>query len=140
MPIFMGPFLETENGNVYIVLAIDHFTKYVIGAATIKIDAETTAKFMLNEIICKFGIMENILTDRGANFEAHLFQQICCLLGTNKLRTTSYHPPGNGTTERVNKTVKPMLAKYVEVSHRNWDDYIQIASHMKNKKYFMTNQ
>jgi hypothetical protein len=87
MPIFMGPFLETENGNVYIVLAIDHFTKYVIGAATIKIDAETTAKFMLNEIICKFGIMENILTDRGANFEAHLFQQICCLLGTNKLRT-----------------------------------------------------
>jgi hypothetical protein len=27
----------------------------------------------------------------------------------------------------VNKTVKPMLAKYVEVSHRNWDDYIQIA-------------
>ncbi len=124
---FMGPFLETENGNTYIVLAIDHFTKYVIGSATVNIDAETTAKFMFNEIICKFGIMENVLTDRGANFEAHLFKQLCILLRTNKLRTTAYHPPGNGTTERVNKTVKPMLAKYVNSNHKNWDEFIQMA-------------
>jgi len=124
---FMGPFLETENGNVYIVLAIDHFTKYVIGAATINIDSETTAKFLFNEIICKFGIMENVLTDRGANFEAHLFQQLCRLLKTNKLRTTAFHPSGNGTTERVNKTVKPNIAKYVDTTHKNWDDFVQLA-------------
>lgn len=124
---FIGPFLKTENGYQYVVIAIDHFTKFAIGSAMINIDAESTAKFVLNDIICKFGMMENILSDRGANFESHLFQHLCKLLGTNKLRTTAYHPPGNGTTERINKTVKPNIAKYINGDHNNWDEFVQLA-------------
>lgn len=43
------------------------------------------------------------------------------------IRTTSYHPPGNGTTERINKTIKPCIAKYVNSEHNNWDEFVQLA-------------
>jgi hypothetical protein len=51
---FMGPFKISKNGNKYIILAIDHFTKFVEGAGTSSFDAPTTAGFLLNNVICRY--------------------------------------------------------------------------------------
>jgi len=100
---FMGPFKPTADGQCYIVLAIDHFTKYVYAKATKTFSAEVTAQFVFDEIICKQGMITQILSDQGTNFEAKLFKHLCLLTDTEKLRTTTYHASGNGITERVNK-------------------------------------
>ena len=107
---FMGPFQTTPRGNSYIILGVCHFTKYIEGATTMSFDSKTTTEFVLNSIICRYGMVEQILSDQGVNFESHLFKHLCILLGTNKLHTTSYHPMCNGITERPNKTIKPNLA------------------------------
>ena len=39
----------------------------------------------------------------------------------NKTRTTGYHPSGNGTVERFNKTLCSMLATFVSENQRDWD-------------------
>ena len=108
---FMGPFKISKNGNKYITLAIDHFTKFVEGAATSSFDAPTTAGFLFNNVICRYGMIEHFLADQGVNFESKLVKHLYELLGTTKLRTSTYHAAGNGITERVNKNVKPNLAK-----------------------------
>ena len=97
---FMGPFKKSRNGNTHIILAIDHFTKYVEGAATVSFSAETTAKFIFDNIICRHGMVEQILSDQGVNFEAKLFKHLCKLLNTEKLHTSTYHASGNGITEQ----------------------------------------
>ncbi len=124
---FMGPFKATERGNRYIIVGIDHFTKYIEAAATASFDAETTAWFVVNQIICRFGMVEEILSDQGVNFESQLFAHLCMLLGTNKLHTSTYHPECNGGTERSNKTIKPNLAKFVNAEHDDWDLQLQMA-------------
>lgn len=124
---FMGPFKTTTRGNAYIILGVDHFTKFIEGAATESFDSETTALFVLNNIICRYGMVEQILSDQGVNFEAKLFAHLCALLGTDKLHTSAYHAAGNGITERPNKTVKPNLAKFVNAEHNDWDLYLQMA-------------
>ena len=81
---FMGPFNVSTRGNRYIILSIDHFTKIAIGAATVSLDAETTARFLLDEIVCRYGMVEKILTDQGVNFESNMLKHLCILLNTKK--------------------------------------------------------
>ena len=136
---YMGPFKESISGNVYIVLAVDYWSKYCFAEATKTFDAETTAKFMFNQIVCKFGIFTKVLSDQGSNFESHLIKHLCQLMGANKLHTSTYRPACNGGTERVNKTVKPCLAKYIDDSHSDWDVHLPMAvSAYNNAKHSST--
>ena len=132
---FMGPFKATERGKKYIIIAVDHFTKFIEAAATITFDAKTTALFTLNYVICRYGMVEKILTDQGVNFESSLFKHLCILLGTDKLHTSTYHPEGNGITERINKSIKPNLAKFVNSEHDDWDLHLQMAVSAYNNSY-----
>jgi len=134
----MGVFKTSRHGNKYIILAIDHFTKYLEGAATPTFDATTTALFLFNNIICRYGMMEKLLADQGVNFESNLLKQLCILLGTDKLHTSTYHAAGNGITERVNKVVKPNIAKYVNDDHDDWDLFLQMAISAYNNSYHST--
>jgi len=115
---------------------VDYFTKFVVGAATVSFDALTTAQFIFNEVVCKLGVPVQVLSDQGRNFEAELFKQMLILIGSHKLRSSTYHAPGNGGTERVNKTIKPCLAKFVNILHNDWDTYLQMAiSSYNNSKH-----
>ena len=123
----MGPFRRSSQGNSYIIAAIDHFTKYSEAAPIPTFDALTTAKFIFNRLICRYGLMEKLLTDQGVNFESELIKNLCNLLGVHKLRTTTYHPQGDGISERLIKTLKPTIAKYVNDEHDDWDSFVSLA-------------
>ncbi len=129
---FMGPFKRSKSGNYYILIVIDHWTKYVVAVALPSFTAELTARAIIDNVVCKFGMFESILSDQGVNFEANLTKEVCRLLGAEKLHTTTYNGAGNGITERVNKNVKPNLAKYVNDDHSDWDEFLQLAASAYN--------
>jgi hypothetical protein len=106
-----------------------------MGAPTKTCDALTSAIFVMNEIICKHGMVEVILSDQAKNFEADLFKHLCILLGAHKIRSSPYHAAGNGITERVNKVIKPALDKFVEDAGLDWDIYLHIAINAYNTSY-----
>ena len=134
----MDPFKTSRFGNVYIITCIDHFTKYLEAAATPSFDAETTASFIFNNIVCRYGMIERILTDQGVNFESKLLKHLCRLIGTTKLHSSTYHAPGNGAAERPNKTIKPNLAKFVNDKHDDWDRWLQLAVSAYNNSYHVS--
>ena len=51
-------------------------------------------------------------------------KHLCQLLGANKIRSSPYHPSGNGISERVNRVVKPAIAKFVDYAGEDWDIYL----------------
>ena len=131
---FMGPFRKTRSGNMYLITAVDTFSKFLVGSSTVTFDALVSAVFLFN-YVCVHGMIERVLTDQGRNFEALLFFHLCRLLGANKVRTTAYHAMGNGGTERVNKVLKPALAKLVNDDHDNWDVYVQMSISAYNNSF-----
>jgi hypothetical protein len=129
---YMGPFKVSKAGNKYICLAVDAHIKYLWFAATVSPDEISTAVFLFNEIICKVGPVEQIMSDQGANFESNIFKHLCILIGSDKIRSSAFHPSGNGGIEIVNKVIKPNLAKYVSASHDDWDVYLGLAVNSYN--------
>jgi transposase InsO family protein len=100
-----GPLTCTQSNNRYIIVLIDHFSKWVECVATPNFTAQTTAACLMDRIICRFGAPQRIITDRGTNFESSLFQSLCQIFQIAKLRATSYHPMTSGQVERQNRTI-----------------------------------
>jgi hypothetical protein len=120
----VGPFKLSNSGNKYILTATCYFTKYAEVRAVPDITAETTAKFIVEEIICRHGAVEELLSDLGRNFLAEVVQQILVIVGTRHVRTTSYKPSTNGLDERFNGTLCRSISKYVDSTQKNWDEFI----------------
>jgi predicted aspartyl protease len=116
-----GPLPETSNGNKYILLLTDLFTKWTEIIAIPDATAETCANVILNDFISRFGCPVSIHSDRGRNYEADLFKELCDLLEIKKTRTSPRHPQGNGSVERFNQTLVTMIRAYLKGKAKNWD-------------------
>ncbi len=102
---FMGPLPRTTNGNVYVLMMVDQFTKWVECIALPSQTAEVTAHAAVSEFFSRFGYPFQIHSDQGRNFESRLFAAVCDLLDIHKSRTTPYRPSANGQVERFNRTL-----------------------------------
>ena len=69
--------------------------------------------------IVQFGVPHAITTDRGKQFENHLFAALINFLGTTRVRTTAYHPIANGLVERFHRQLKASLKATNDPSHWN---------------------
>jgi hypothetical protein len=121
---YVGPLPETHQGNRYILVATEALTRWPIAKAVPDADAETSARFIYEEIVMQYGPPETILTDRGTHFVNKIIDQISMMLEIRQLRTTPYHPQTNGMTERFNGTLCTALAKLSMETGDNWDTYI----------------
>ena len=75
-------------------------------------------------MICRHGVPEELLSDRGANFLSELIQGICDLLGMKKINTSGYHPQTDGLVEKFNSTLINFIAKCCETRQRDWDEHL----------------
>ena len=112
----------TTAGNRYVFVMIDVFTKYCRAAPTPNQTAETLVDRFTTEWILNLGAPHRLLSDQGTAFESAQFQNMCMVWRINKIRTTPYHPPGNGVCERVNQTIIKGLSR-LQIVNKNieWD-------------------
>ena len=116
-----GPLPETPRENKYILAICDHFTKYTKTYAMKGQTAEEVAEKCV-DFCLTYGIPEAVLTDRGTNFTSQVIESLWERLDVHTLRTTAYHPQADGITERFNRTIKTMLAQFVDQQKQNdWD-------------------
>jgi transposase InsO family protein len=80
----LGPITTTKNDYKYILVVCDHFTKYAEFFPMKTVTAEETAKRII-EYISRHSIPDQILSDRGTNFQSHLLTKILKLLDIHKL-------------------------------------------------------
>ena len=106
----------------YVLLIVDHFTRYAQGYATKNKSASTAAKCLYSDFVLRFGLPTKILHDQGKEFENNLFKEIEKLTQVKKLRTTPYHPNTNGCVERMNATPLAMPRTLPETSKSKWNE------------------
>jgi transposase InsO family protein len=130
---FLGPLPETPKGNVYVLVMVDQFTKWVECVPLPSQTAELTASAAVNEFFARFGCPFQVFTDQGRNFESKLFTSICELLQIHKARTTPYRPSANGQVERYNRSLMDTVRCYIDKAQNHWDEHLaQIAGALRS--------
>ena len=115
---------ESSSKHEYILLIVDHFTRYAVGYPCKNKSAVTAAKHLYNDFVLKFGLPGRIMHDQGREFENKIFASLEGYCGVAKSRTTPYHPQTNGTVERMNSTLLKMLRTLPEDKKKNWHLYV----------------
>ena len=119
----MGHFPRSSNGNVYLLVFVDYYTRWVEMFPLRKATSETVSQILTKEILTRWGVPSYILSDRGSQFVSSIFEETCSRWNLRQKRTSAYHPQTN-LTERVNRNVKAMIASYVQEKHKSWDKYL----------------
>ncbi len=94
--------------------------------------AAMTAEVLWRKVFSLFGWPECILSDQGANFLSQLMTEFCQLAGTEKLRTSIYHPQCNGVAEQFNHSLLKLLGMMPQNCKHDWKNYIHAMTHAHN--------
>ncbi|BHF62342.1 hypothetical protein SprV_0200532400 [Sparganum proliferum] len=120
----VGP-LPLSNGCSYLLTCVDRFIRWPEAIPLPDIAAPTVVKAFLSRWVAIFGAPSTITTDRGAQFESHLFQSLLSFLGCTRIRTTAYHPAANGMVERFHRQLKASLRAAADPE--NWTDHLPLV-------------
>lgn len=117
----LGPLPLTYNGNRHVIIFGDYTTKWIEAFPIVDMKAETVAKLFVENIVCRFGSPNELLSDQGTNFTSNIVKEVTKMCNTRKIFTTPYHPQTDGMVERFNSTLLTMISMYVSTNQRDWD-------------------
>jgi hypothetical protein len=88
------------GGHVYMLVAVDKFTKWIEAAPVTTQDSIATINF-IKSIVFHFGVPHSIITDNGTNFTSKEFKI------TTKVWASSLTLPPSCIRRRMGKSKKP---------------------------------
>ncbi len=120
-----GPLPETKSGNKYILVAIDHYSKWCEAKAVADHGVKTAARFLEDDIICRCGVPKFVFIDNGGEWAVE-FGVMCKDYGIQHQHTAPQWLQCNGMAERLIKTIKHaiiVLAATPENANY-WDEHL----------------
>ncbi|XP_062415775.1 uncharacterized protein LOC134107852 [Pungitius pungitius] len=119
----IGPFHRSARGYRFVLVLMDYATRYPEAVPLRNISAKSVAQALF-QVISRVGIPKEILTDQGTSFMSRTLGELYGLLGIKSVRTSVYHPQTDGLVERMNRTLKSMIRKFISDDERNWDKWL----------------
>jgi len=116
----LAPFNKTPRGNVYLLTANGTFTRCPEAIPVPDIKAKTVASALLHQVFSRFGLPDQIHSDRGPTYEAKLFNENMELFQIKDTRTSPLHPSVN-RVERMHRTLKEHMTFLVIQEQTDWD-------------------
>lgn len=128
----VGPIEPASGDFKYILVIVDHFSKFAITVPTLDTGAETTARALIDEVYNRYGTPLRLLSDRGSAFISYLCRELHQYLRVKQLFASAHHPQSNGMVERFNATLKDMLHALGSEFKSSWVDALQSATFAYN--------
>ena len=120
----VGPLPCSEN-KIYLFTIVDRFTRWPEAIPLADATTETCARGLIRHWIARFGVPDDLTSDRGPQFTSHLWAALNKLLGISASTTTAYHPQANGMVERFHRQLKASLK--ARLSGPNWMDELPLV-------------
>jgi transposase InsO family protein len=117
-----GPFPPDEEGNRWLAVAVDVYSKWVEAFPLKSKHAFVTASWLYNEILARWGKPEFLRCDHGAEWEAE-FRRQCRQIGIVMNQGATGNSRANGQAERIIRSIKDVLRRFMTMERTAyWSD------------------
>ncbi|GJZ64140.1 reverse transcriptase domain-containing protein [Tanacetum coccineum] len=115
-----GPFPEGPGKVKFLIVAIDYFTKWIEAKAVATITGNQVKKFVWDNIVCRFGLPGEIISDNGKQFRDNPFKDWCEKLCIRQCFASVKHPQANGLVERANRSLGEGIKARLDERSKDW--------------------
>ncbi|GJU56536.1 reverse transcriptase domain-containing protein [Tanacetum coccineum] len=119
-----GPFPEGPGKVKFLILAMDYFTKWIEAKPVATITGNQIKKFVWDNIVCRFGLPEEIISDNGKQFRDNPFKDWCEKLCIRQHFASVKHPQTNGLVERANRGLGEGIKARLGARNKKWIEEI----------------
>ena len=123
----IGPINPPSDGYIWILVAIEYFSKWVEAILHRKATGVVVANFIREHIITRFGIPHKIISDNGTPFVNKSVREVLENYRIKHHRSTPYYPQGNGLAEATNRMLLRILSKMVFDYGKGWNFHLADA-------------
>nr|GEZ38914.1 reverse transcriptase domain-containing protein [Tanacetum cinerariifolium] len=116
----VGPFSEGPGKVKFLIVAMDYFTKWIEAKAVATITCGQVKKFVWDNIVCRFGIPGEIISDNGKQFADNPFKDWCDKLNITQRFASVKHLQSNGLVERANRSLGEGIKTRLGEGNKNW--------------------
>jgi transposase InsO family protein len=129
----IGPLPTADNGDCYILVVIDTFTRWIELFPIKSTTAAETAQKLIQHF-GRFGQAQELQSDNGTQFVNEIIRELCLIMGSEQKRTLAYSSEENGIVERANKEVLRHLRALVYDSKvvDKWNIYLPFVQRILN--------
>nr|GEZ80199.1 reverse transcriptase domain-containing protein [Tanacetum cinerariifolium] len=99
---------------------MDYFTKWIEAKAVATITERQVKKFVWENIVCRFGIPGEIISDNGKQFTDNPFKDWCDKLNITQRFASVKHPQSNGLVKRENRSLGEGIKARLGEGNKNW--------------------
>lgn len=110
----------TPHRNRHLITMTEGLTKWVEARPVKEATAASAAKFLMEEIVQRFGVPTVVITDNGTHFKKE-FHELCEKMGIAHRYATAYHPQTNGQDERTNGLLLNRIRRWRLEDYSKWD-------------------
>lgn len=115
---------KSKRGNNVVLVAIDHYSKWLSAIALKDKTANSVCKALKNHIIPSFAKVPNaMLSDNGPEFRSAQTEDVLKLFNIKHVYSSPFNPTSNGSVERANRTVKELMKATID-NITEWDDFL----------------
>nr|GFA11451.1 reverse transcriptase domain-containing protein [Tanacetum cinerariifolium] len=115
-----GPFPEGSGKVKILIVAIDYFTKWIEVKLIATITGNQIKKFVWDNIIYRFGLPQEIISDNRKQFRDDPFKDWCEKLCICQHFASVKHPQTNGLIERANQSLEEGIKARLDARSKNW--------------------
>jgi hypothetical protein len=123
---FVGPLPRSKKGNEYMLTVSDCFTRWLEAFPCHRANAQVVVDKLITEIFPRFGVCDQIHSDRGTPFLSDLVSEVVAALGIRQYLSHSYNPKSN-PVERQHSPLGDAIKALTEGDQRAWEDYLPHA-------------
>ncbi len=130
---------KTNDGNLGVLMMVDHFTKFAQAFPYKRCDAEETCEILMENWIPPYGAPLAIQSDNGSQFTAELTSEMMKCVDILQIHSSPYYPQTNGLVERQNRTLILMLRTVCSRRQDDWDVYlVRVKCAYNSTRHFTT--
>ncbi|KAL0440564.1 UNVERIFIED_CONTAM: hypothetical protein Slati_2539400 [Sesamum latifolium] len=116
----VGPFPLAPGQKKFLLIAIDYFINWVEAEPLARITEGEIMKFIWKNIICRFGLPRELISDNGRQFQGRKIQDWCTGLHIKHRFTSVSHPQANGQVEVTNRILVQGIKKRLDRAGGTW--------------------